>query len=770
MTLKALALTVALAAALGCASAGAQAGGVPPIDTFFAGMAITVKPGQQQRFVAGDNLDGYFDAFTQSYDRGAGYVMRKGTWLRTYVSYVGLQANDRTRSQESVYPWGHRVAYRNGATEELAVLSHHHALALRVSARKDASLALQPVLTDATLPGVRLPSERPDRKEAAITFANGAMALVSDQPFEVEEGLLLRAAAPTRAFTVIAAFAPTPEQALQEARALMQGDPIAAEREKVHADLTRSYLATSDATYNKALNWAKAASRTFEVEEFGQGIWAGLPWFRDNWGRDTFIALPGTLLVSGKFDAAKAVLANFARYQNLVEGDRNYGRIPNRVSADTAIIYNTVDGTPWMLREAVEYIRYTGDQQFAAEMYKLAVPYFKGAMANFMDAQKLLTHDDADTWMDARIEGNLPWSARGPRAVEIQALWYTALQDGAWLARQAGDEAHAKEWEDTAAQARANFLKLFWDGQAMADRLRADGSRDLKLRPNQLMLISIPNDDFVPPEVQARITKNAVSGLLYPYGIASLSQDDPYFHPRHENPSFHHKDAAYHNGTVWGWNAGFTVTALDKFGYQDLAWKLTQNLGTQILTLGTLGNMSELLDALPPLKPSGTFAQSWSVAEYARNAYQDYVGFRPDLPANTLRFTPAVPAQWKTFTALLPFGQGEDVAIDYARGQWRMTLHGSAARHVQFDYLNADKSRSRVTFELAPGKSAVFALRKGKPQLDGKPLDAQPALPSFASEIGTLRFVTPKAYRPADFPMLKGRDVLKGIIERNEFR
>ena len=227
---------------------------------------------------------------------------------------------------------------------------------------------------------------------------------------------MLRGASPATSFTVTAAFAGSADEAEREARKLAEGDPIGAERRKLHAELTRSYLETDDRDYNKALNWAKASARMFVVEEFGKGIWAGLPWFRDNWGRDTFIALPGTLLVSGRFADVKAVLANFARYQNLDRNDKDYGRIPNRVSATEGIIYTTVDGTPWMLREAMEYLRYTGDQAFAAEIYKLAIPYFDGAIAHYVDGDGLLTHDDADTWMDARIEGDKPWSARGPIA------------------------------------------------------------------------------------------------------------------------------------------------------------------------------------------------------------------------------------------------------------------------------------------------------------------------------------------------------------------
>lgn len=748
---------ISLAAAL--AMPLAFAGQVPGVDAFFDAMAITVAPGQQSQYVSGDNLAGYFAGRTQSVGKGEGYVTREGTQLIDYSSIVDGVTNDRARSSEQVLPYGHRMRYANGTTEEMALLSTKHAVAMTVTSPRPALLAIAPLLK-------AVGSARQDGDVVIVAPAAGAtqfIAFAADQPFKLDQ-LVLRSVQRAKSFTVVAAFGASAEEAAQRARQLADADPIRAEKIARHAALTRSYLETSDAEYNKALNWAKASAAMFVVEDFGTGIWAGLPWFRDNWGRDTFIALPGTLLVSGQFEQARAVLSNFARYQNLREPrDKEYGRIPNRVSASEQTIYNTVDGTPWMLREALEYIRYTGDKAFTVQMYKLALPYFEGAIANYTDAEGLLSHDSADTWMDARIENKQPWSARGPRAVEIQALWYTALQTGASLAEQAGDHAKAREWTALAAKAQRSFLSSFWDGAVMADRLRADGSRDTKVRPNQLMLVSIPFDDFVPLGVQAKVTRNAVSQLLYPYGIASLSQDDPYFHPRHENPDYHHKDAAYHQGTIWGWNAGFTVTALNKFGYQDLAWPLTQNLGRQILGLGTLGTMSELLDALPDadgkLKPSGTYAQSWSVAEYARNGFQDYVGFKPDLTTNTLAFSPAIPSGWSSFYAVLPFGVGESVAVDYKRGRWTLKLNGATARTVRFSLLNPDKSRSQLSFTLLPNKRTTLDVAK-----------ARPAQPSFAGVIGKLEFRTPAKYDPARFPMLQSKDVLKGIVERGEYR
>lgn len=763
--MKTLAFAIAAAFALPL-----HAADKPAIDAFFDEMAITVPPGQQSRFVAGDNLAGYFDGFTHSHGKGEGYVFKSGTILRDYATLVDGVRNERAQASEQVLPWGRRLRFARGATEEMAVLSKQQAIAIEVTSRHPARLAVEPLLATA------------GKRELAgdtLVIAPGPgaklyMAIAADRPLRID-GARVESAAPVRKLTVVAAFADTAQEAAQRATTLAHAGPILAEKAAQYELLTRSRLTTSDREYNRALNWAKAAAGLFVVEEYGAGIWAGLPWFRENWGRDTFIALPGTLLVTGRFAEAKAVLENFARYQNLDAGTPDYGRIPNRVSPGE-IIYNTVDGTPWMLREALEYVRYTGDTEFAARMHKLAVSYFDGAIAHYLDSDGLLRHDSADTWMDARIENKQPWSARGPRAVEIQALWFTALQAGAWFARQAGDEAHARHWEELAAKAQASFARLFWDGKVMADRLREDGSRDTKVRPNQLMLASIPFTDFVPLDVQAAVTRNAASQLLYPYGVASLSQDDQYFHPRHENPQYHHKDAAYHQGTVWGWNAGFIVTALNKFGYQDLAWQLTRNLGDQILRLGTVGSMSELLDALPheggKLKPSGTFAQSWSVAEYARNAYQDYIGFRPNLPGGSLGFVPAIPTQWSSFSASLPFGQQEWVDIGFKRAsgaeRWTFTLHGKAPRHVSFDMLGRDKRRVRVEFDLAPGKAVL--LDTAGPRIDGQLLKPLPVQPSFAKTIGTLRFVTPRAYRPDDFPMLRARDVLKGIVERGEYR
>lgn len=784
------------AALLSCFSA--QAGDARPnVEALFAQMGLTVQAREQRHFVVGDRVDGYFDGRTASYGQGAGYLIGQQMLFKDHASFVDDQLLDRRSKQarETVQPYGRELQI--GASHERIILhAGSRRLSIQVSHARAARLAIQPMWAD----GVA--EFRREGEQVLVTLPGSTLvaAISADQAFEISgaDKQKLQARGKTKRFTVHIAFATDAATALAQARAMAGSDAVIAQsRADLHERLTRSWLATSDSSYNRALLWSKASALSFLVDEYGRGLWAGLPWFRENWGRDTFIALPGTLLVTGHFKEAREVLDNFARYQNLqapkdsassdpVHGPRasDYGRIPNRVRGEEKI-YNTVDGTPWMLREGLEYVRYSGDTAFAERMLKLAGPYIEGALKHSVDADGLLHHDDADTWMDARIEGRQPWSARGPRAVEIQALWFTALESAAELARQAGQVEQATTWKRHAERARQSFLRLFWDGKHMADRLRADGSRDMKVRPNQLMLISVPVDPFKPlvsPEIEAKVLKNTVSTLLFPYGIASLDPASQYFHPHHVNDAYHHKDAAYHNGTIWGWNAGFTVTALNKYGQQDLAWRLSQHLGEQILGRnlnGTLGTMSELLDALPgpdgrPV-PSGTFAQSWSVAEFARNAYQDYLGFRPDLLRGELHFTPALPAAWKQFDARLPFGDAASLQVkarrqDAKRWLWTITLQGSnQPQRVIFETLDVKLARQRSDFKLQPGQPVQLSISGDQLKLNGKALPRQAVMPSQQALLKDLRFAKPPSAH-TQFPMTQGKDQLQELILRGEFR
>ena len=650
-------------------------------DTLLEELGIAVPRGRVAQYFYGDNLDGYFEGHTFRYAEGAGYLVRGRAIYRDFLSWCGDHPNKRERAEGAII-CPHAVRHLHGPTwwDEFSVLRKRRAVAMRVFSRRPQSLAVAPLLYI--------------RKDQAAVYpaANGFLvsdtrhdvhiAVSSSQPFKHDgtashEGYfapVFRTAQAESDFTVYLAFSRDPDAAVAQAQRLREDDGLRQHKQGIHDLLTRSNLWTSDTDYNRALMWSKLSSLFMVTEEFGKGIWAGLPWFRDNWGRDTFIALPGTLLVAGLFDDAREVIRNFLRYQNTDRKSKDYGRVPNRVASPRDIIYNTTDGTPWLIREILEYLFYTGDDAFAQEIFPAVKIALDGAARNYADAKGFLTHDDADTWMDARIEGKTPWSPRGNRANDIQVLWHEALLAGARLADLNKDRAAAKKWRALAAKARKNFPKYFWDAKTkrMADRINAKGAADFKVRPNQLMLVSVPlAERFIDDQVEAAIVRRATEELLYPHGIASLSQDDAWFHPYHDGTEWYHKDAAYHNGTVWGWNAGFTTTALCRHGQVELAWQLARNLSDQILNLGCRGAMSELVDALPDrkgnLKLSGTWAQAWSTSEFARNGYQDFGGFRPRLLDDAIDLSPHIPEDWSNFSATYPFGRGANLQVAFTR-------------------------------------------------------------------------------------------------------
>src|SRR5205085_6069877 len=120
----------------------------------------------------------------------------------------------------------------------------------------------------------------------------------------------------------------------------------------------RETVVAASASDDEALRALVASADQFIVERgLQRTIIAGYHWFGD-WGRDTMIALPGLTLVTGRFDVARSILAEFARHV-----DR--GMLPNRFpDAGEAPEYNTVDATLWYFEAVRAFVKYTDDYEF----------------------------------------------------------------------------------------------------------------------------------------------------------------------------------------------------------------------------------------------------------------------------------------------------------------------------------------------------------------------------------------------------------------------
>lgn len=116
----------------------------------------------------------------------------------------------------------------------------------------------------------------------------------------------------------------------------------------------------------------------------------------------------------------------------------------------------------------------------------------------------------------------------------------------------------------------------------------------------------------------ASVVDVALRELVTPVGLRSLAPQHPDYQPRYDG-DLRARDAAYHQGTVWGWLAGPFADAWSKVHPQDTAGiqRLVDGFAEH-LGEACIGSISEIFDGEAPFTPRGCIAQAWSVAEVLR--------------------------------------------------------------------------------------------------------------------------------------------------------
>src|ERR1019366_5790670 len=159
------------------------------------------------------------------------------------------------------------------------------------------------------------------------------------------------------------------------------------------------------------------------------------------------------------------------------------------------------------------------------------------------------------TWMDVKA-GDRVVTPRIGKPVEVNALWLNAATTMVRFARTLGRTANP--YEALAQRARTGFAR-FWNpgGQFCFDVIdgpEGNGDNDASLRPNQILAVSLPETAQTPAQQRA-IVDVCARELLTPFGLRSLGPSEPGYHGRYAGKP-EERDAAYHQGTVWGWLLG----------------------------------------------------------------------------------------------------------------------------------------------------------------------------------------------------------------------
>jgi predicted glycogen debranching enzyme len=355
----------------------------------------------------------------------------------------------------------------------------------------------------------------------------------------------------------------------------------------------------------------------------GLTVVAGYPWFTD-WGRDTFIALRGLCLATGRLAEARDILLEWA-------GAVSEGMLPNRFpDRGEAPEFNSVDASLWYVVTVGEFLQLERDAGVCSDRQRAALTAAVAAIVSGyaagtrfgirMDDDGLLAAGERGqqlTWMDARV-GDREITPRIGKPVEVQALWFNALavagsQDARWLA--------------VMPSVRGAFLARFWNSASgtLADVVDVDhvrGTRDDTLRPNQIFAVGGLPLALASGRQARRIIAAVETDLLTPAGLRSLTPQHPSYARRYAGaPEV--RDGAYHQGTVWPWLLGPFVEAWVR-AHGDCADTRTRArkrfLGpftTRHFSAGQ-SHIAEIADGEAPFTPRGCPFQAWSLGEYLR--------------------------------------------------------------------------------------------------------------------------------------------------------
>ena len=120
---------------------------------------------------------------------------------------------------------------------------------------------------------------------------------------------------------------------------------------------------------------------------------------------------------------------------------------------------------------------------------------------------------------------------------------------------------------------------------------------DTQIRCNQIWAISLPFT-MLDEEKERQVVDTVFEKLYTPYGLRTLSPEDPQFCPFYGGEVLK-RDLAYHQGTVWAYPLGAYYLAFLKVH-------------------GGNAEEREIYDGEDPVSSKGCFAQAWSVGELLR--------------------------------------------------------------------------------------------------------------------------------------------------------
>ena len=272
---------------------------------------------------------------------------------------------------------------------------------------------------------------------------------------------------------------------------------------------------------------------------------SGYPWFKSR-ARDTFVSLPGLTLSIDEQEYFEKVMATAER------GCREFME-DSPLTVDISEI-DQPDVLLWAIW-AIQYEKVVGDEKCLKKYGKFVfdiIHFIVDGKHPYMrvDDNNLLYVDGKGkvmTWMNSTVNGK-PVVPRSGYIVEVNALWYNALEYAARLHKINGNPKLTEKLENRAAACKESFVKVFLNDCGYLFDYVDGNMMDWSVRPNMIFAIAL---DYSPLSQEQRkgVLDICTRELLTPKGLRSLSPKSGGYNPICEGSQMQ-RDLSYHQGTA----------------------------------------------------------------------------------------------------------------------------------------------------------------------------------------------------------------------------
>ena len=464
-------------------------------------------------------------------------------------------------------------------------------------------------------------------------------------------------------------------------------------------------LELPDKELQKAYDW----SRVSEVQglvsnaKYGTGLIAGYrtsgrtqrPGFAWFFGRDalwTSLALNS----AGDFSSTKTALEFLTQFQ------REDGRIPHEIAQTGYLVdwfknypygFAAADATPLYIIAVEDYVRSSGDVVFAQEHWN-----------NVKKAYNFLHSTYGPVGLPKNFGVGHGWIEGGP-FLPVQSELYqsgvgaAAIQSLALLAKWTGHDVEAKSLSEEFSIQKGKVNEAFWseDRQFSGFALNQDN----KIMPEATVLATVPMWFGVLDAGRSRKTITELASIHHAtdWGMRIVSDKSPLY-----------SGGGYHFGAVWPLFTGWAAVGEYNYHENHAAW---QNLRANALLAldGSPGHVTEVLsgtyyEGLSAASPH----QIWSAAMVVAPLLKGLFGMETDAVSHTLKFAPALPANWKALSLKNVRIADTSVGIQFQRTEEEMEVEvqRTGAGELSFEFQPALSLRAQVVAVNLNGRPVPF--------------------------------------------------------------